>query len=70
MDGIFIKRWGSHYQYKHNNKLGKITIPRHCKELKNNSQFYIKTSGFKTPLLLDIDQYTERYGTKKSVKKH
>ena len=25
--------------------------------------------GFKTLLLLDIDQYTERYGTKKSVKK-
>lgn len=25
--------------------------------------------GFKTLLLLDIDQYTEKYGTKKSVKK-
>lgn len=26
-------------------------------------------NGFKTLLLLDIDQYTEKYGTKKSVKK-
>lgn len=26
-------------------------------------------SGFKTLLLLDVDQYTEKYGTKKSVKK-
>lgn len=29
----------------------------------------IEGNGFKTLLLLDIDQYTERYGTKKSVKK-
>lgn len=28
------KTIGSHYQYKHHNKPGKITIPRHCKELK------------------------------------
>ena len=28
------KTVGSHYQYKHSDKLGKITIPRHCKELK------------------------------------
>ncbi len=26
-------------------------------------------NGFKTLLLLDIDQYTEKYGTKKAVKK-
>lgn len=26
-------------------------------------------NGFKTLLLLDIDQYTEKYGTKKSIKK-
>ncbi len=29
----------------------------------------IEGKGFKTLLLLDIDQYTEKYGTKKSVKK-
>ena len=28
---------GSHYQYKHNTKKGKITIPRHCKELKKGT---------------------------------
>ena len=28
---------GSHYQYKHNIKRGKITIPRHCKELKKGT---------------------------------
>ena len=28
---------GSHYQYKHNIKKGKITIPRHCKELKKGT---------------------------------
>lgn len=28
---------GSHYQYKHNVKLGKITIPKHCKELKKGT---------------------------------
>lgn len=28
-----------------------------------------ETNGFKTLLLLDIDQYTEKYGTKKAVKK-
>ena len=39
---------GSHYQYKHNNLHGKITIPRHCKELKKgtlNSIF--KQAGIK-----------------------
>ena len=28
---------GSHYQYKHNIKREKITIPRHCKELKKGT---------------------------------
>lgn len=28
-----------------------------------------EANGFKTLLLLDIDQYTEKYGTKKAVKK-
>ena len=39
---------GSHYQYKHNEKQGKITIPRHCKDLKKgtlNSIF--KQAGIK-----------------------
>ncbi len=34
-DGWYLyKTIGSHYQYKHNSKPGKVTIPRHCKELK------------------------------------
>lgn len=34
-DGWYLyKTVGSHYQFKHNIKPGKITIPRHCKELK------------------------------------
>ncbi len=32
-------------------------------------QIKIEGEGFKTLLLLDIDQYSEKYGTKKSVKK-
>lgn len=32
-------------------------------------QIELEGNGFKTLLLLDIDQYTEKYGTKKSVKK-
>lgn len=32
-------------------------------------QIKLEQDGFKTLLLLDIDQYTEKYGTKKSVKK-
>lgn len=28
---------GSHYQYKNNKLPGKITIPRHCKELKKGT---------------------------------
>ena len=32
-------------------------------------QIKLEGNGFKTLLLLDIDQYTEKYGTKKSIKK-
>ncbi len=32
-------------------------------------QITLEAEGFKTLLLLDIDQYTEKYGAKKSVKK-
>ena len=32
-------------------------------------QIKLEENGFKTLLLLDIDQYTEKYGTKKSIKK-
>lgn len=32
-------------------------------------QIKLEANGFKTLLLLDIDQYTEKYGTKKSIKK-
>ncbi len=32
-------------------------------------QIKIEGEGFKTLLLLDIDQYSKKYGTKKSVKK-
>ena len=28
---------GSHYQYKHNTKPGKVTIPRHCKDVKKGT---------------------------------
>lgn len=39
---------GSHYQYKHGNKLGKVTIPRHCKELKKATvNAILKQSGLK-----------------------
>lgn len=40
-----------------------IPTPSSIEEIK------IEGKGFKTLLLLDIDQYTEKYGTKKSVKK-
>lgn len=37
-DGWYLyKIIGSHYQYKHNNKPGKVTIPRHQKELKKGT---------------------------------
>ena len=32
---------GSHYQYKHKTKKGKITIPRHCKEMKKGTLYSI-----------------------------
>lgn len=39
---------GSHYQYKHDTKLGKVTIPRHCKELKRTTvNSMLKQSGLK-----------------------
>ncbi len=39
---------GSHYQYKHNNKEGKITIPRHCKEIKKGTlNSILKQAGIK-----------------------
>ena len=28
---------GSHFQYKHKVKKGKITIPRHCKDIKKGT---------------------------------
>ena len=28
---------GSHFQYKHKDKKGKITIPRHCKDIKKGT---------------------------------
>lgn len=37
-DGWYLyKTIGSHHQYKHNTKLGKVTIPRHKKELKKGT---------------------------------
>ena len=37
-DGWYLyKTVGSHYQYKHRYKSGKITIPRHCKEIKKGT---------------------------------
>lgn len=43
-DGWFlIDIKGSHYQYKHKNKKGKITIPMHRSCLEN-SKFHFKTS--------------------------
>ncbi len=41
-----------------------IPAPSQIEEIKLEEK-----NGFKTLLLLDIDQYTEKYGTKKSVKK-
>lgn len=39
---------GSHYQYKHNTKTGKITIPRHCKEIKKGTlNSILKNAGLK-----------------------
>lgn len=37
-DGWYLyKTIGSHHQYKHNTKPGKVTIPRHNKELKKGT---------------------------------
>ena len=30
---------GSHYQYKHNIKPGKVTIPKHCKDVKKGGTY-------------------------------
>lgn len=39
---------GSHYQYKHSYILGKITIPRHCKEIKKGTlNSILKQAGIK-----------------------
>lgn len=48
-DGWYLyKTVGSHYQYKHNSKQGKITIPRHCKELKKGIvNSILKQAGLK-----------------------
>lgn len=42
-DGWYLYRTvGSHYQYKHESKQGKVTIPRHCKELKTAVVYSIR----------------------------
>ena len=41
-----------------------IPVPSNIKDVKLE-----RNNGFITLLLLDIDQYTEKYGTKKSIKK-
>ncbi len=48
-DGWYLYRTvGSHYQYKHESKQGKVTIPRHCKELKTAVVYSIrKQAGLK-----------------------
>ena len=48
-DGWYLyKIVGSHYQYKHTEKQGKITIPRHCKELKKGTlNSILKQAGIK-----------------------
>lgn len=39
---------GSHYQYKHKSKKGKVTIPRHCKEIKKETaNSILKQAGLK-----------------------
>ena len=39
---------GSHYQYKHDIKRGKITIPRHCKAIKKGTlNSILKSAGLK-----------------------
>lgn len=48
-DGWYIyKIVGGHYQYKHSTKKGKITIPKHCKELKKGTvNSVLKQAGLK-----------------------
>lgn len=41
-----------------------IPVPSDLKDIKLENE-----NGFKNLLLLDIDKYTEKYGSKKSVKK-
>ncbi len=41
-DGWYkYKVTGGHYQYKHKTKFGKITISRHCKEIKKRTYYSI-----------------------------
>jgi len=43
-----VKTEGSHYQYKHPNKTGKITIPMHSKDLKKGlANSILKQAGLK-----------------------
>ena len=43
-----VKIEGSHYQYKHPNKEGKITIPMHSKDLKKGlANCILKQAGLK-----------------------
>lgn len=48
-DGWYLyKTVGSHYQYKHKTKQGKVTMPRHCKELKKaTANSILKQAGIK-----------------------
>jgi len=48
-DGWYLYRTvGSHHQYKHKMKPGKVTIPRHCKELKQaTANSILKQAGLK-----------------------
>ena len=47
-DWYIYKIVGSHYQFKNYNKLGKITVPRHCKDLKKGTvNSILKQAGVK-----------------------
>ena len=48
-DGWYLyKTIGAHHQYKHNIKQGKVTVPRHCKELKKSVvNSILKQAGLK-----------------------
>ena len=44
----YYKTIGSHYQYKHKIKSGKVTIPKQCKELKKGTaNSILKQAGIK-----------------------